>query len=162
MGLDESQLRPIRLIYGFANQLIRAKKVITLPITIDQWEHIVIEMADFLVVDQPSTYNAIIDQPLMKKTNMVSTVYYLTVKFPTPTRVGHIKEDQVMTRQCHIQSIHLSKQAVSELGKVVTWDILAIERDASKINVNGLDPKEDYPKPELMEQTEEIEISGKG
>ena len=71
-------------------------------------------MADFLVVDQPSTYNAIIERPLMKKTNMVSMVYCLTIKFPTPTGVEYIKANQAMARQCHIQVIHLSKQIVPE------------------------------------------------
>ena len=133
-----------------------------MPITIDQGEYTVTEMADFLVVDQPSTHNAIIGRPLMKKTNMVFAVYCLTVKFPTPTRIGYIKADQAIVRQCHIQSIHLSKQAVSKLREVVTGDILAIERDGSIIDVNGLDPRDDYPKPELVEQIEEIEISGNG
>ena len=119
-------------------------------------------MADFLVVDQPSAYNAIIGRPLMKKTNMISTVYCLTVKFPTPTRVGYIKIDQATARQCHIQAIHLSKQAVSEPEKVVTGDVLAIERDGSEIDIEDLDPREDYPKLEPMEQTEETNISGEG
>ena len=69
-------------------------------------------MDDFLVVDQPSAYNAIIGRPLMKKTNMVSAVYCLTIKFPIPTGVGYIKADQAMARQCHIQAIHLGKQVV--------------------------------------------------
>ena len=34
MGLDESQLKPSGPIYGFANQPIRPKGVITLPIAI--------------------------------------------------------------------------------------------------------------------------------
>ena len=119
-------------------------------------------MADFLVVDQPSTYNAIIGRPLMKKMNMVSTVYCLTVKLPTPTRIRYIKADQAITRQCHIQSIHLSKQAVSKPREVVIGDILAIERDGSGIDVDGLDSKEDYPKLEPVEQMEHNEISGKG
>ena len=109
------------------------------------------EMVDFLVVDQPSTYNAIIGRPLMRKMNMVSAVYCLIVKFPTSTGVDYIKADQAIARQCHIQSIHLSKQAVSELGEVVTRNILAIERDGSGINVDDLDPREDYPKSELVE-----------
>ena len=117
-------------------------------------------MADFFVVDQPSVYNAIIGRPLMKKTNMVSVVYCLTVKFSTPTGVGYIKVDQATARQCHIQTIHLSKQAVSEPEKVVTGDILALERNGSAINIEDLDPMEDYPKPEPVEQTEEINING--
>ena len=60
MGLDESQLKPSGPIYGFANQSIRPKRVITLSITIGQKEHIITVMVDFFVVDQPSVYNAII------------------------------------------------------------------------------------------------------
>ena len=67
-----------------------------------------------------------------------------------------------MAWQCHIQYIHLSKQAIPELEETVTTDILAIERDGSEINIDDLDPKENYPKPEPVEQIEEIEISGKG
>ena len=96
MGLDESQFRPARPIYGFANQPIRAKGVIILLVTIGQGEHIFTMMVDFLIVDQPSTYNAIIGRPLMKKTNMVTVVYCLTVKFLTPVGVGYIKIDQAM------------------------------------------------------------------
>ena len=95
MGLDESQLKSSGPIYGFANQPIWPKGVITLPITIDQWEHTVTVMANFLMVDQPSAYNAIIGRPLMKRINMVSTIYCLIVKFPT-TGVGYIKVDQAL------------------------------------------------------------------
>ena len=44
----------------------------------------------------------------------------------------------------------------------MTVDILAIERDGSGINVEDLDSKKDYPKPEPVEKTEGIEINGKG
>ena len=93
-------------------------------------------MVDFLVVDQPSAYNAIIGRPLMKMTNM---------------GVGYIKADQAMAQQCHIQAIHLSKQIVPELEEAVTGDVLAIERDGSKINIEDLDPREDYSKPKPVE-----------
>ena len=60
MGLEESQLKPSGPIYGFANQPIRPKGTITLPITNGQGEHTTTVTTDFLVVDQPSAYNAII------------------------------------------------------------------------------------------------------
>ena len=162
MGLDGSQLRPFGPIYGFANQPIRARGVIALLITIGQGEHTITVMIDFLVIDQTSTYNAIIGRPLMKKTNMVTAVYCLTVKFPTPIRVRYIKKDQAMARQCHIQFIHLSKQAIREPEKAVIGDILAIERDGSGISVDDFNPREDYPKLEPIEQTKKIEISVEG
>ena len=87
--------------------------------------------------------------------------FCLTVKFLTPTEVGYIKADQALTRQCHIQVIHFSKQIVSE-PEVVTRDVLAIERDGLDISIDDLDPKENYPKPKPVEQTEKIDISGEG
>ena len=39
---------------------------------------------------------------------------------------------------------------------------MAIERDGSRINIEDLDPKEDYLKPEPVEQIEEISIKGEG
>ena len=74
----------------------------------------------------------------------------------------YIKADQATARQCHIQAIHLSKQAVCKPEEAITGDVLAIERDGSKITVEELDPREDYPKPEPIEQTEEIQIRGEG
>ena len=45
---------------------------------------------------------------------------------------------------------------------MITGDVLAIEHNGSKIDIDGLDPREDYPKSELVEQTKEVDISGKG
>ena len=58
MELDENLLRPARSIYGFTNQLINVKGLITLLVTVGQWENTIIEKTKFLVVDQPSAYNA--------------------------------------------------------------------------------------------------------
>ena len=92
----------------------------------------------------------------MKKTNMVIAVYFLTVKFLTPTRIEYIKVDQATAPQCHIQSLQLSKQAVSKPDEVVIKDVLAIERDGFMIALDSLDPREDYPKLELIERTIKI------
>ena len=112
MGLDESFFRSTGPIYGFANQPINIKGLIMLPMVLGQGDNKVTILVDFLVVDLLSTYNAIFGRPLMKWTSMVIAVYCLTVKFPTPTGVGYVKIDQATTRQCHIQSLQLSRQSV--------------------------------------------------
>ena len=66
-----------------------------------------------------------------------------------------------MARQCHIQSLYLSKQAVPKPDRVVIGDILAIKHDDFMIMLDGLDPKEDYPKSKSIKQTEEIQINRK-
>ena len=45
----------------------------------------------------------------------------------------------------------MSKQAVCKPEEAITRDVLAIERDGSKIAIEELDPREDYPKPEPIE-----------
>ena len=60
MGLDKSLLKPATPIYEFANQPIKAKGLITLSVKLGQRDNTLTEIAEFLVVDQPSTYNAII------------------------------------------------------------------------------------------------------
>jgi len=68
-------------------------------------------MNTFVVVDQPSAYNAIIGRPLMKYIKMVDAVYCLKVKFPTPSGVGYMQTDQYMARQCHLLSLVIAKKA---------------------------------------------------
>ena len=41
---------------------------------------------------------------------MVKAVYYLTVKFPTPTGVGYMVADQSQARRCQVLSVQLAKQ----------------------------------------------------
>ena len=83
---------------------------------------------------------------------MVTTVYCLTVKFLTPTRVGYVKIDQATARQCHIQSLQLSRQSIGILGNDLSGDVLAIEQQTGMIiPLEELDPREDYPKLEPVE-----------
>ena len=84
------------LTFKSGHDIIKVKRLVNLSVSLGEGENIVTMQVEFLVVDQPSTYNAIIGQSLMKKPSMVMIVYCLTVKFPTPTGVGYIKANQVM------------------------------------------------------------------
>ena len=95
-------------IYRVANQLIPIKATITLSITFGDSKHTMTTMVHFLVVDQPSAYNIILRRPLIKKINMVTTVYCLTVKFPTQIRIGYMRSNQKTASQCHLPSIKLA------------------------------------------------------
>ena len=45
---------------------------------------------------------------------------------------------------------------------MITGDVRAIKHDGFNTSIDDLDPREDYPKPKSMEQTEEVDISEKG
>ena len=111
---------------------IKVKGLINLSITLGMGDNVVTNEAEFLIVDQSSTYNAIIDWQLMKKTSMVTAVYCLTIKFPTPIGVEYVKANSTTAQQCHIQSLQIGKEIVREPTKtsvepVVGGDVLAIE-----------------------------------
>ena len=91
--------------------------------------------------------------------SMVTVVYCLTVKFSTLTGVGYIKFDQATVCQCHIQSLQLSRQSIGVPGNNLSGDVLAIEQQTGMtIPLEELDPRENYPKPEPVEQTEKIQL----
>ena len=61
MKLDKEKLRPMEaLLVGFTGDKICPVDIVTLPITIGTYLKQVSKTVDFLVVDCPSTYNAII------------------------------------------------------------------------------------------------------
>jgi hypothetical protein len=62
-------------------------------------------MVDFLVVDRPSTYNAIIGRQALNKLIATTSSYYLMMKFPTEEGVGEVKGDQLAARRCYNLSV---------------------------------------------------------
>lgn len=113
MHLEEKCLRPAKPIFGFANQPITVKGQVTLPVTLGQGKNQITVFVDFIVSDQPSVYNAIIGCSLMKKTKMVSVVYCLVIKFPTPTRIEFVRANQSEARSCHLWPLNLVQKCVT-------------------------------------------------
>uniref|UniRef100_A0A2N9ELT3 RNase H type-1 domain-containing protein n=1 Tax=Fagus sylvatica TaxID=28930 RepID=A0A2N9ELT3_FAGSY len=60
---------------------------------------------DFLVVDCPSAYNVIIGRPTLNCLRAVTSTYHLLVHFPTENRIGEMRGDQAMTRECDEKKI---------------------------------------------------------
>jgi hypothetical protein len=75
--------------------------VILLPITCGTSPRDSIVMVDFLVIDRPSAYNAIIDRPALNKLRAITSTYYLMMKFPTKNGIGELKGNQVVVRRCY-------------------------------------------------------------
>lgn len=70
------------------------KGSINLPVIIgDEVDCRTLVVTKFLVVDQPSAFNAIFGRPIMKKAKMITAIYCLTVKFPTPDGVGIMRSE---------------------------------------------------------------------
>jgi hypothetical protein len=58
-------------------------------------------MVKFLLVDQPSAYNAIIGRASLNELKAVTSTPHLKMKFLTEEGVGEVKGDQWVTWQCY-------------------------------------------------------------
>ncbi|KAL5575126.1 hypothetical protein UlMin_016825 [Ulmus minor] len=56
---------------------------------------------DFVLVDCPSPYNAIIGRPTLNKIRAVTSTYHLLVKFPTVGGIGILRGDQTESREIY-------------------------------------------------------------
>lgn len=58
-------------------------------------------MVKFLLVDQPSAYNAIIGRVSLNELKAITSISHLKMKFPTSEEVGVVKGDQWVACQCY-------------------------------------------------------------
>uniref|UniRef100_A0A2N9GMX4 Uncharacterized protein n=1 Tax=Fagus sylvatica TaxID=28930 RepID=A0A2N9GMX4_FAGSY len=84
MRLDKDKLRPMDApLVGFTSD----------------------KTVDFLVVNCPSAYNAIIGRPTLNRLRAVTSTYHLLLKFPTEHGIGEVRGDQVVARECYLASL---------------------------------------------------------
>ena len=62
-------------------------------------------MTDFLVINQPSTFNAVLDRPSLRALKAITSIYHLLMKFPTPMGVEKIHGNHSEARECYNQAV---------------------------------------------------------
>ncbi|KAK0581857.1 hypothetical protein LWI29_018844 [Acer saccharum] len=70
-------------------------------------------MTEFIVVDTPSAYNAILGRPFLSGIRGVLSIYHNVLKFPVRTKVGEVRGDQQAACTCYAMSTNpaaLAKQ----------------------------------------------------
>ena len=78
---------------------------IKLPLTLGMEPHQATVWQDFIVVEFPSPYNAILGRLTLGKTKVITSTYHLMMKFPTLIEVGEVREDQKIVGQCFIMAM---------------------------------------------------------
>jgi hypothetical protein len=78
-------------------------------------------MVKFLLVDRPSTYNAIFGRTTLNELKAVTSTPHLSMKFPTEEGIGVMKGDQREARRCYNFSLKSTpeKQNLREKTKEV-------------------------------------------
>lgn len=95
LGLpDKDMVSENAWIYGFSREAVKVMSATKLPVTLGEGTLSGTQMMEFMVLDQESAHNAFIWHPLLKKMKVVTSIYHLTMKFPTPHGVGTVRGSQ--------------------------------------------------------------------
>ncbi len=86
---------------GFAGKQVQLVSSIKLPVITREYSRQRTIMVKFLLVNRPSTYNAILGRMALNVLRAVTSTSHLNMKFPIEQRVGEMKGDQLVARQCY-------------------------------------------------------------
>ncbi|KAL5550025.1 hypothetical protein UlMin_000201 [Ulmus minor] len=102
MDLVGAKFNPIKsALYGFTGDSIHSEGVLNLPVELGTHPCQHIQSVEFVVVDCPSSYNAIIGRPTLNAIRAITSTYHLLVKFPTVGGIGILKGDQQASRDIY-------------------------------------------------------------
>ncbi|KAL5538915.1 hypothetical protein UlMin_042374 [Ulmus minor] len=102
MDLVGAKFDPIKsALYGFTGDSIHSEGVLNLPVELGMHPCQHIQSVEFVVVDCPSSYNAIIGRPTLNAIRAVTSTYHLLVKFPTIGGIGILKGEQQASRDIY-------------------------------------------------------------
>lgn len=73
-------------------------------------------MTTFMMIDQPSTYNVIMERPTLNAFLAVPSTYHMPMKFPTTEGMGVVKGDQTDARQCNTMMVKNSGHSEQIIG----------------------------------------------
>ena len=114
MGIGRERLEPIStLLRGFSGEKVLPMGSIQLVLTLGDPPCQATATARFLVVDAPSAYNMMLGRPSLNEIKAIPSAYYLMIKFPTISRVGMVRGDQRVARECY--SASMKQKAVDNI-----------------------------------------------
>lgn len=99
----------------------------------------------FIVVDDPTSYSAILERSTLNPNKMVHSTYHQLLKFQTPHGIRVVKGDQPATRSCYVQTMR---------HHVLKKETLAIQMEE--------DPREEKSRPQPIEGLKKVEVDGPG
>ncbi|XP_078153001.1 uncharacterized protein LOC144548163 [Carex rostrata] len=151
-------------LVGFTGDTLQPRGIAQFKVIFGTPPRTVEVLVDFLVVNAPSTYNAIIGRSTLNKIGAIVSSPHLKVKFHTPTGVGEECGQQDVARECYMTSIR-------EIGGTVHQ----VDRgSASKHKGKGqknefmppgtvlvLDPKDQSPprSAEPVDEVDQVEVA---
>ena len=109
IGLDK--LHPFHSpLIGFGGGSTHPIGWIKLPLTLGTKSHQTTMWQDFIVIDCPSSYNAIWGCSTLGKIKGDTSTYHLMMEFPTTTGIGEVRGDQKVSRKCFMMAMKANKK----------------------------------------------------
>ncbi|XP_021748588.1 uncharacterized protein LOC110714389 [Chenopodium quinoa] len=135
MRIGRKYLTPVSYpVIGFNGSTVRPEGSIVLQVRMGEGPAVRDVMAEFLVIDEPSAYNAIVGRPLIHDMQAVVSTYHLTMVYIS--NVGtteHVRGSQTMARECYVSALKQSsrqptcEQTPSKRERVPSTHDLAME-----------------------------------
>ncbi|XP_062086281.1 uncharacterized protein LOC133792395 [Humulus lupulus] len=111
MNLSVRDLAPCSTtIYGFNGEGLDPIRSIKFPVTLGDPLRRENCMAMFLVVNCMSVYNVMLGQPVLIDLRAITSIWHLTIKFPTGKGISCIRGNQREARECYNVSINKAKK----------------------------------------------------
>ncbi|GKV32530.1 hypothetical protein SLEP1_g41127 [Rubroshorea leprosula] len=145
LGLDPALLQKYDgPIYGFNNQPVPVKAVLTLHVAFGSGRTYVTPSVRFLVVKMASSFNIVIGQPTLTEIRAVVSQSHLCMKFPTPMGIATLRGNQEVARHC-ITSVTQPMKGKAQTPEVEdVEEVLIDDNDPSRKTQIGtrLNPEE--------------------
>ena len=90
---------------GFSGEKVLPLGSIQLVLTLGDPPCQATTIVRFLIVDVPSTYNMLLGRPFLNAIKSIPSAYHMVIKFPTTNRVGMVRGDHRVARECYSTSM---------------------------------------------------------
>ncbi|XP_024004820.1 uncharacterized protein LOC112081977 [Eutrema salsugineum] len=149
-ALDQLELASDRIdpfiepLTGFDGEHCMTIGTVIIPIYVGG----IAKMIQFLILDKPAIYNAILGTPWLHAMKAVASTYHQCLKFPTPDGVYTLRGDQAVARSCYINEcrLHSANQAcvISSFGptdKLIVQKTKPKQESIVQVSIDELRPE---------------------
>ena len=106
MGIGREKLKPVKsCLRGFSGERVLPLRSIQLVLTLGDPPCQATTTVRFLIVDAPSAYNMLLGRPSLNTIRAIPSAYNMVIKFPTANRVGMVRGNQRIARECYLASV---------------------------------------------------------
>ncbi|VFQ95800.1 unnamed protein product [Cuscuta campestris] len=153
LGLKKELLKRVRTpLSGFTGDIIDSEGLVEVMVTFGDGEHKKTIPVEFLVVRLLGSHNLILGRPALEDLDSVTSVKYLSMKFPTDSGVGVCRGNQKLARLCY------QKQTKKMDAQDLRVDSIATALLKEEEGRPRAEPAEDTEDVVIMEEQQEKKI----